>query len=524
MAAQSQLKDDELRRKLAGYGIQVGPVTTSTRPIYERKLKEVQRKRTGSSSASVAKKMKVEPKAQPVKGKQKVQPPPPPPRNKSKVNKRNAAIRATLNKGRCEGVGARPVPRNRTPSFTPDLSDPADFLDGEEHRGFADESMVSIGEGSNHSGGFHFLAPRSPSESQQAGPSFPNIKTMLQQGVQVVKNFFGGSTAGPVGSGQDPSVRSSSISTIGEELQEDIERYQDISPEPRRSPSPPPARRHVDQRRYQEPASSPSSSQVKKYDWELEAEDVHICRKGDGSLWSLGKGGFGVVYKGLMGGVDEVAVKVLQMNSPVIIDLFKQEIDMISKLRHRHIVQFYGACVDPSTVYMVTELMQTDLFSALRRLTNQYRWAGVYGSQVAIGIASGIHYLHSRKPAVVHRDIKSPNILLMDGMAKIADVGLARTKSESDMTAQRGFTAAWAAPEVVYRRRATEKIDIWSFGIILWEIVTGQPPRVGSLNLPLGTSPQLRSLYSSCTTADPQHRPAAVDVIQRLKSCMQNPT
>ena len=64
-------------------------------------------------------------------------------------------------------------------------------------------------------------------------------------------------------------------------------------------------------------------------------------------------------------------------------------------------------------------------------------------------------------------DIKSP---ILDNVTKIADVGIAKSKMQSDMTAQQGFTIAWAAPEVVYRRRTTEKIDIWSFGIILWEV------------------------------------------------------
>lgn len=254
------------------------------------------------------------------------------------------------------------------------------------------------------------------------------------------------------------------------------------------------------------------------YDWELLPSDVDICKRADGTLWRLGKGGFGEVFKGLKDSVDEVAVKVIRIQStPVAIEQFKQEIDIISKLRHRHILQFYGACIQPNCLYMVTELMQTDLFSSLRK-DIRYKWTGIYGKEVLLGVAAGLHYLHCRRPPIVHRDIKSPNILLMDGVAKIADVGIARTKSDSDMTAQKGYTIAWAAPEVVYRKRATEKIDIWSFGVIIWEVVSGKLPRVGHLVLPSEAPPPLRILYTQCVDEDANNRPSAAQVIAQLKA------
>ena len=270
------------------------------------------------------------------------------------------------------------------------------------------------------------------------------------------------------------------------------------------------------------PSSSPTSSQARydhgTYDWELLPSDVEICKKPDGSLWKLGTGGFGEVFKGLKDSVDEVAVKVIRIqNTPIAKEQFKREIDIISKLRHRHILQFYGACIQPNSLYMVTELMQTDLFSVLRR-DIRYLWSGLYGKEVLVGVAAGLHYLHSRRPPVVHRDIKSPNILLMDGIAKIADVGIARTKSESDMTAQKGFTVAWAAPEVVYRKRATEKIDIWSLGVIIWEVVSGKMPHVGHLQLPAQAPPSLRTLYNLCVSEDANKRPGAAEIVKHLKA------
>ena len=265
-------------------------------------------------------------------------------------------------------------------------------------------------------------------------------------------------------------------------------------------------------------SSSSSDDDDGSYDWELLPTDVLICKRSDGTPWRLGKGGFGEVFKGLKDGVDEVAVKRIRIlsSSPAMIEQFKQEIDMISRLRHRHILQFYGACVQPNCLYMVTELMQKDLFTALRS-DPRYQWSGIYGKEVLEGTASGLHYLHSRRPPVVHRDIKSPNVLLMDGVAKIADVGIARTKAASDMTAQRGFTIAWAAPEVVYRRRATEKIDIWSLGVIMWEVVSGKMPHPGLLILPAHCPADLKRLYSSCVEDDPSKRPSASQVVMQLR-------
>ena len=265
----------------------------------------------------------------------------------------------------------------------------------------------------------------------------------------------------------------------------------------------------------------PPDDTVTHYDWELLPSDVQICQHANGTNWHLGKGGFGEVFKGIKDGIDEVAIKVIKLeNHTSSIQLFKHEIDLISKLRHRNILQFYGACIKPQCLYMVTELMQCDLFTALRT-DARYKWAGPYGKEVCVGIATGLHYLHSRRPPIVHRDIKSPNVLLMDGLAKIADVGIARAKWDSDMTAQRGFTVAWAAPEVVYRRRATEKIDIWSFGVVLWEVVTGRPPHPGRLIMPLGTPEELRIMFGHCTNEDPAHRPVTSDLLVSLKHLQQ---
>ena len=505
--AHTYLSDEDLRKKLKEYGIQAGPINHSTRTIYEKKLRSLlqERKRDNEADSNV----EPEPKKPRYGGNgNKKQP------KKSKVIKtpnsaRNRAISGTLRKNDCSKEKRRGKPvASMEATIVADTGDPSVLYPRRANNELSDTDLT-IGEDTRPQaaspGSASFKFPKVDTDS---------IQNAVKKGLGFVKDLVGlgkSPSRAAVGSAKlEPVAKSASLTALKQEIRQDMFRQ---SPEA------------MDL--MEKPVSDlPSSSRKpsgEKYDWELQPGDVHVCRRQDGSLWSLGKGGFGVVYKGIMGGVDEVAVKVVHVNSPILIQQLKQEIDMISKMRHKHILQFYGACVDPSTVYMVTELMQRDLFSALRSMPNQYKWSGVYGPQVSIGIASGIHYLHTRRPPVVHRDIKSPNILLTDSLAKIADVGLARTKAESDMTAQKGFTVAWAAPEVVYRRRATEKIDIWSFGIILWEIVTGQLPRSGHLSLPYSAPPSVRQIYQACTMDDATQRPNSLELVVSLKSCAEQP-
>jgi serine/threonine protein kinase len=132
------------------------------------------------------------------------------------------------------------------------------------------------------------------------------------------------------------------------------------------------------------------------------------------------------------------------------LEIFLTEVRTLSKLHHRNIVQFYGACLDPDrAMFFVTELMKGgDLYSALRHHPETMRWDKL-GKKVALDVALGINYLHSRRPPLLHRDLKSPNVLLSEeGVAKIADVGMVRSQVKELVTAQPVMTPLWAAPEV----------------------------------------------------------------------------
>ena len=556
----AQMSDEELRRQLQGYGMSVGPITDTTRHLYQSKLKK--RLREGGDSdphSSSTKRLKME-------------------NSPSSVPHQQIQRARTQRRGNSPRAASQRRPRSRTPSPVPSAPPPppslavafpsplmssssqvvhpvhppsptslrADFVDGPSSTVSSHLANYSPGNLPSPASRIDRRARRQSSSrsERKEGPGLVSVlSNTVQSGLQLLGEIGDGmkklvnpilKAASPRGHlhsshrhirspsrSVQPSSPSSSIRFDSVEIGGEIEIGEDscdaimLDPSPAPSAPPPPPLPPPPP-----PPLPPSHPEYElgehKYDWELAPSDVQICIKPDGSRWRLGKGGFGEVFKGLKDGVDEVAVKVIHLQSQTTVAQFKSEIDMISKLRHRHIVQFYGACIKPPCLYMVTELMQTDLFSALRR-DIRYEWTGIYGKQVAEGIVSGLHYLHCRRPPVVHRDVKSPNILLMDGLAKIADVGVARTKASFDMTAQRGFTIAWAAPEVVYRRRATEKIDVWSFGIILWEIFTGRPPGPGHLVMPISAPARLRSLFSECTSEDPTQRPTAAAILLALK-------
>ena len=551
--APAQMSDEELRRKLQSYGINAGPITDTTRQLYQSKLKK--RMREGGDSDSGPSSAK-RPKTEHTPSHQQVQ--------RARKQKRGNSPRASQRQLRSRTPSPVPsapphpslaiafpsplvssssqvIPSKPLPSASP-ASLGSDFVDGPSD--IASSHPQSFSSGNLPSPASHQglqFKRLSSSRGEGSGGLVSALSNTVQSGLQLLGELGDGmkKLVSPILKAASPRTQRSSQGhrhmrtpsrsvhpyppsgslrfdsvEIGGEMDDAEEGCDALLLEPGPTPSAPPPPPLPPP-----PPHSGYELNENKYDWELAPSDVQICVKPGGSRWRLGKGGFGEVFKGLKDGVDEVAVKVIHMQSQTTIAQFKSEIDMISKLRHRHIVQFYGACIKPPCLYMVTELMQTDLFSALRR-DIRYEWTGIYGKQVAEGIASGLHYLHCRRPPVVHRDIKSPNILLMEGLAKIADVGVARTKASADMTAQRGFTIAWAAPEVVYRRRATEKIDIWSFGIIIWEIFTGRPPGPGHLVMPASASVRLRKLFTDCTSEDPALRPTAAAILLTLKDMM----
>jgi len=150
--------------------------------------------------------------------------------------------------------------------------------------------------------------------------------------------------------------------------------------------------------------------------------------------------------------------------------------------------------------------------------------------QVALDTARGMTFLHLGR--IIHRDLKSPNLLLdAKYRVKVADFGLARTKAINTMTGQCG-TFQWMAPEVIGSNHYTEKADVFSFGIILWELVARQVPYAGMNAVQVSVQvmakglrpeipPRCPAAYShliqECWDTDPNKRPSFTDVVKRLE-------
>ncbi|XP_031112837.1 receptor-like kinase TMK4 isoform X2 [Ipomoea triloba] len=197
----------------------------------------------------------------------------------------------------------------------------------------------------------------------------------------------------------------------------------------------------------------------------------------------LGRGGFGVVYKGELHDGTKIAVK--RMESGVMgtkgMSEFQAEIAVLTKVRHRHLVALLGYCINGNERLLVYEYMPQGTLGQ-----HLFEWQE-HGSEpltwkqrvtIALDVARGVEYLHSlAQQSFIHRDLKPTNILLSDDMrAKVADFGLVRNAPDGKYSVETRLagTFGYLAPEYAATGRVTTKVDVYAFGVILLEIITGR--------------------------------------------------
>lgn len=293
--------------------------------------------------------------------------------------------------------------------------------------------------------------------------------------------------------------------------------------QPAKSPAPPPspvlAPAPV-------PTPAPSkAAQAKQFYheelWQIQYDELELEQV-------ISSGIAGEVYLGYYFGTP-VAIKKLFLE-PTEVAQVESEYKMLKDLHHPNIVQFLGLCLHETGIYLVTEYVEHgDLFDLITFGDVDMTWAEK--NKIALQIAQACHYLHSKN--IIHRDLKSLNVLVGDGFkVKLCDLGLAAVL-ESRRTTICG-TNQWMAPEVMIGEPYDFKADVFSFGIVLTELITNKPPENRSITtgfqfeaasfkarLPADCPPALASIVLDCTKADAEKRPSFRDVLLRLRN-LQN--
>ncbi|XP_027149496.1 serine/threonine-protein kinase STY46-like [Coffea eugenioides] len=258
--------------------------------------------------------------------------------------------------------------------------------------------------------------------------------------------------------------------------------------------------------------------------WEIDAKLVKFEHK-------IATGSNGDLYKGIFHSQD-VAIKVLKAEhlTETVQREFAQEVYILRKVRHKNVVQFIGACTRPPLLCIVTEYMHGgSIYDLLHKQNGVLKLPAIL--KVAVDVARGMSYLHQNN--IIHRDLKAANLLLDENeVVKIADFGVARVQVQSGvMTAETG-TYRWMAPEVIEHKPYNHKADVFSFGIVLWELLTTKLPyehmtplqaAVGVVqkglrpSIPRQTHPLVVELLERCWQQDPSSRPEFSEIVEILQ-------
>ncbi|KAG8364015.1 hypothetical protein BUALT_Bualt19G0082300 [Buddleja alternifolia] len=210
-------------------------------------------------------------------------------------------------------------------------------------------------------------------------------------------------------------------------------------------------------------------------------EELKRCTNNFSETNHVGTGGYGKVYRGTLPDGQLVAIKRAQQGSPQGILEFKTEIELLSRVHHKNVVSLVGFCFDQHEQMLVYEYITNGtLKDSLMGISGiQLDW--MRRLRIAVGAAKGLQYLHDlANPPIIHRDIKSNNILLDERLnAKVADLGLSKLMGEpkkGHVTTQVKGTKGYLDPEYYMTLQLTEKSDVYSFGVLMLELLTARIP------------------------------------------------
>ncbi|KAK1437723.1 hypothetical protein QVD17_03519 [Tagetes erecta] len=272
-----------------------------------------------------------------------------------------------------------------------------------------------------------------------------------------------------------------------------------------------------------------------KCDWEIDPMELDFT-----SSHIVGKGSFGEILRANWRGTPVAVKRILPSLSDdrFVIQDFRHEVNLLVKLRHPNIVQFLGAVTEKKPLMLITEFLRGgDLHQYLKE-------KGALNPSTAINfaldIARGMAYMHTEPNVIIHRDLKPRNVLLVNSNAdhlKVGDFGLSkliRVQNSHDVYKMTGETGSYRymAPEVFKHRKYDKKVDVFSFAMILYQMLEGDPPlsnyepyeaakcAADGLRPTFRSknySPELRVLTERCWDADMNKRPSFLEILKSLE-------